>query len=363
MIAITGLLLPLASLGAPHAEVPAGTLASSAPEVIVWNPDPGTRLRREVKTTHYLTAESQNFVNRQGEAVSQRLFEMRSTQRLMVTDHLEKVGEGRPTRLRRRYDDTGFEVNIESSMGKQRTRDQKFKGTGSVADRDVVFTWVPEDEEYGRYYDGRAGIEEVLPGLIEDLGMRSILPDGPVDLGESWKLEPGDLREVLSCGGDVDFELSGGVGFDMLRMMRLGVGLDLDQVFGGQEEGEVTAMLMAVTEEADGGRLAEIFLQFDVVLSRDLKDRAQEGSTMREVRMGLVVDSNVVTMELEGSGVLRWDLASGRLHDTKGLKAKQRVGYKLVQAQETPDGRELFSQELVMVGSLTQEVRVEAIDQ
>ena len=74
MIAITGLLLPLASLGAPHAEVPAGTLASSAPEVIVWNPDPGTRLRREVKTTHYLTAESQNFVNRQGEAVSQQGF-------------------------------------------------------------------------------------------------------------------------------------------------------------------------------------------------------------------------------------------------------------------------------------------------
>ena len=363
MIAFTGLLLPLASLGSPLPEVPAETPPSTGAEVLVWNPAPGTRLRREIKTTHFLTAESQNFINRQGEAVSQRLFEMRSTQRLMVTDKVESVGEGRPLRLSRRYDDSGFEVDIESSMGKQRTRDQKFKGTGSVAGRDVVFTWVPEDEEYGRYYGGRAGIEEVLPGLVEDLGLRSILPEQPVELGESWKLEPGDLRDVLSCGGDVDFELSGGVGFDMLRMMRLGVGLDLDQVFGGREEGEVTAMLLAVSEEADGRRLAEIYLQFDVALSRDLKERAQEGSTMREVRMGLVVDSNVVTMELEGSGVVRWDLTAGRLHETRDLKAKQRVGYKLVQAQETPDGRELFSQELVMVGSLTQEVRVEAIDQ
>jgi hypothetical protein len=344
-----GLLLPLLLLQAPD--------AGSAADAPIWNPRPGIRLRREVVTDHFLTAEMQTYDKNGDTAVSQRLFEMHSKQSLTATDIVHALDGGRPAKLQRFYDASSFQVDIEASQGTMQTKDRKVIGTGSVAGRGVVFTWIPEDEEFGRYYDKKPGIEEVLPGLTEDLGMRGLLPEEAPALGDSWKLAPGVIGSVLNCGGDVDFELGGGVGFDMLRTMRLGIGLDIDQVFGGSEKGEVVATWIAVTEE-DGVNLAEIELVFDVVLQRDLKERAQTGMTARDARMGMYVDSCLVTMELNGSGLVRWNLDENILYGTKDLKASQRVGYKLVQATATPAGPKLFSQELVMVGSLRQRVVV-----
>jgi hypothetical protein len=352
MNALQGLLLPLL-LGAS-----VGSWPDASVEELSWHPAAGTKLQREIVTSHFLTAAKQKITEGGEETISQRRLELKSVQRLKVTDVLLAVEGGRPTKLHRLYEDSSFEANIESSAGMKRTRDEKLKGAGSVVGSGVVFTWVPEDAEYGRYYDRNTGIEEVLPGLIEDLDMRELVPGREVKLSDTWELEPGVLKGVFHCGGDVVFDLAGGTGSEMLRMMRLGVGLDLDQVFGGSEEGRVTATLVAITEEEDGLRLAEVRLDFDVLLERDLKERAQAGTSLTEARMGLYVDSTVVTMKLEGSGVIRWNLDAGRLHDTVGLKASQTVGCKLVRARPGSDGPQFSSQELVMTGMLIQEVHV-----
>ena len=61
MNALQGLFLPLLLAHSP------ATLPTTATQEISWHPEPGTRLRREFVTKHFLVAESQNFIDSGGQ--------------------------------------------------------------------------------------------------------------------------------------------------------------------------------------------------------------------------------------------------------------------------------------------------------
>ena len=95
---------------------------------------------------------------------------------LRTLDEYQKVGDGRPLLLRRKFEEAS----------------SPFVGTS------VVFTWVPEEGAYGKYYDARESSESALRDLTEDLDLRSLLPASAVAVGDTWTAPAAGLRDVLS---------------------------------------------------------------------------------------------------------------------------------------------------------------------
>lgn len=94
---------------------------------------------------------------------------------LRTLDEYRKVGAGRPLLLRRTFEEAP----------------SPFAGTS------VVFTWVPEERGYGKYYDAREASESALRDLTEDLDLRALLPASPVAVGDTWTVSATGLKDVL----------------------------------------------------------------------------------------------------------------------------------------------------------------------
>jgi hypothetical protein len=329
------------------------SLASVVPtEDLSWHPAPGTRVRREIVTRHNLTPEVMRMVTNGVEQLSQRPFDLKTEQVLTVTDTLSSSEGGRPTKLRRYYDASSFRVESDQSRSEDASANLVFEGAGSVVGKGVTFTWVPEDKEYGRYFDTVDGIEEILPDLSEDLSLRSLLPAGPVAPGDTWELKPSVLGKLFGVGGKTNYDMKESAGYALLRTMRLGIGLHMESIFGAEGEGKVNAMFTG-TEEVQGRKLALIYLTFDVDVSRDMSDLAGSALSPVEMASGFRVESATVKLALKGSGILRWDLKAGHLYDTRDLHAAERVSTRLIQVREGAEGPESFEQELTMVGAVT----------
>jgi hypothetical protein len=349
MNTLHGFTLPIL-LAAPL--IASGSISSDSLE---WNPAPEKILRMELITKHFLVTESMLFRTDGKETVSQRIFELQTTQTLRTSDQFLEVGDGRPSKFRRYYDEVRLTVLSETSGGTKQTRDRRLEARGGVDGLSVVFTWVPEDKEYGRYFDSREGVEEGLPGLAEDLGMRSLLPSEPVTVGDSWELPPGFMADVVGPGGNLNFDTSEAKDPNTARTIRLGTGGYLSDVFGGEEKGTVTATWTEV-EEVDGHRLAKIELKFDVTVSKDLADLANRARTVREISQRHRVEAAKVTLQLVGKGVIRWDLEGNHLFDTQELRADEKVSTHLIfDGGDDGPGHE---QELLMIGKLVQETKV-----
>lgn len=330
---------------------------TSVPSTLEWKAEAGRTYHFELVTKHYLTTESMVFYKGGKETISQRVFDLRVEQTLRASDRLLEVGEGRPSKFRRYYDQTRLAITSEMSGSGKTTRDRNIQASGGVDGLGVVFTYVPEDDEYGRYYDALEGIEESLPVLGEDLGLRCVLPPTPVSVGDSWKLPVSVLEDVISPGGNLSFDLSEAEDPNVARTVRLGTGGYLCDLFGGEEKGEVEATWTGIEEE-EGRHLARIELVFDVTVSRDLAYLANTVRSKQEVRARTRIAEAPVTLELKGKGTVRWDLDRGRLFDTQGLSAEERVSCRLHFDVGTDAAEAQQSQVLVMVGTVTQESRL-----
>ena len=153
-------------------------------------------------------------------------------------------------------------------------------------------------------------------------------------------------------------ELANNVGAVTYRLMRIGVGLRISQIFGEQESGEVTGQLVGLEESEDGRSLALIKLEFDVVLERNMLEFASRSLALTESVLGVEIDKAQAKLELKGSGMVRWDLTGKHLLDITDLRADERISVTLVKAREGEEGPQLESQELVMSGFLMHSVSV-----
>ena len=92
---------------------------------------------------------------------------------LRTLDEYRKVGDGRPLLLRRTFEEAPA----------------PFAGTS------VVFTWIPEEGAYGKYYDAREASESALRDLTEDLDLRALLPSSAVAPGDTWTARAAGIGE------------------------------------------------------------------------------------------------------------------------------------------------------------------------
>ncbi len=343
--------LAFAMLGAGSA------LALHAAVELSWHVSEGTTLRRELITKQFLATESVTFKEGDQTTVSQRLFDLQTTTTVRTSDRIYSAADGRPTSLRRFYDETRVNIVAEVSAGKSQTRDFDTVGSGAFQGKSVLFTWVPEDQAYGRYYDGLEGREEALVGLYEDLGARALMPSGSVVEGDEWVLPVCVLRDLFAPGGDLAYDFSKSKDPLIARTLSQGVGANFFRAFGGEEVGEVKAK-WARTEQVEGRSLAVISLEFKAQLSRDLRELADSMRAVNEINAGQENSVAELAVELEGAGEVRWDLAAGCMFDTAGLRADQKVTFTKIVDMNTGDGTVRTEQVLKMTGAITQESRV-----
>lgn len=111
-----------------------------------------------------------------------------------VTDTYVSTKDGRPIELVRAYD----EVEAEYDFGEGSTSIDEAAGLEGKA---VRFTWDQKTESYAVKYHESEGDSDELEGLIEDMDVRMLLPDGPVSEGDTWEVDAKKLQPLFMPGG------------------------------------------------------------------------------------------------------------------------------------------------------------------
>ena len=224
---------------------------------------------------------------------------------LGVTDEYLGVSDGAVRRLRRSFDDVTGRTEVESVEPSGAEEFDEAELGSELEGLGVVFAWDEEDERFEASWDEDSeGDDALLAGLVEDLDLRALLPDGDVDENDSWEIDAEVFAGVLAFGGDLAERPD--IDDDTQAEPILICGFLALSEIGGDIDGDVTATY-------EGSRDGEAVISFRVELSytRDLTD------ALRKVSEGYDTEGigNAESMELEGTfdgeGTLTWSVANG----------------------------------------------------
>jgi hypothetical protein len=301
------------SLLAPVLALAALCASGLAQTELRYAPEDGAVLRRNFEVRHFL-AVTRSVTRTEGlEELGQRSFDLRNVEKLQASDRILKVEGGRPVSFRRYFDRGGLDGFAELS-GVGGAVNLRAVGISRLKGKSVMFSWIPEDALFGRYFDAAEGVEEDLRFMREDLDLRAFLPDGPVEVGAPWSVAPTAMGDALSPGGMLTFDFSKSKNISLARTLRLGTGSHLFELFKGEVEGEVTASLKSV-EVVEEVRLAVVAVEWDVKTTTDLTDLARRNRAAGELQFDKEMIGMDVTLLLKGEGTFRWDLENGHLAD------------------------------------------------
>jgi len=301
---------------------PPALLAVSAPaEAPRFAPKEGSEVRKTFESaTDFLLEDFSAVVDGQdiGAMLGAFEFEGSGTQTVVVEDVYEKLGEGRPERLRRTFDEIGGSFEFHVSMGAESDGDE-VTSSSDLEGQTVVFAWDPDEEDFLVEFDG-AGDEDLLEDLEEDMDLRVLLPKGEVSEGDTWEVPIADLGSIGWPGGDLSLVPDeADPSMDEEQMEELAEMFkdrfsDLDDLF----DGTCTCVLVG-TRELDGLSLAEIGVSMEVGASADLSEMIRDLIDELSDQFGedvppLSIDAAEITVDFDGEGTLLWDLSASRLH-------------------------------------------------
>ena len=230
-------------------------LAGSTSEEVAYAPEEGLTLTRtfEARATFTLDEVSATIDGEELEAPTEFDYEFDSLERIVVTDEILEAEDGRPTDLLRTFDELLQETTYRNSE-----EETEVLSTSEMEGRTIRFYWDDEDEAYVvESDDGEDELEDdTLAFLLEDMDLRLALPDGEVEEGDEWSVDPAAYLTLMWPGGLLDFLDEGEAEKDPVsREMNEEVIENLD--------GEGSATLVEFREE-DGARVAVISLELDV---------------------------------------------------------------------------------------------------
>jgi hypothetical protein len=251
------------------------------------------------------------------------LFELESSQSYLVTDEVLAMGEGRPERLSRTFDELSGETTVSVEVqGEGDDTDSAM--TSELEGASVVFSW-DEDEgdfsaEFGEDDEGRDS--DLLESLEEDMSLRAFMPDGDVEEGDSWEIPIENLFSVGMPGGNLSLvpEDTGDMDMEELEGMLEDLADTVEESFPDWTSGTVTATYTGDRDE-DGTEVAVIEIEIDIDVDADL---AELLTTVLEEVLANVdeapedLDFSFTTanlsMSIAGTGELTWDAAAGHIH-------------------------------------------------
>ena len=289
------------------------------PERVVFGPAAGSKLTKTFVNSMDLELDDMSMLMNGEPApfMDNMEMHMKSTATITVTDTYSELGEGRPKKLLRAFDEIGTDIEMDMSvevMGQAQEQSPTGTGTSKLTGKTVQFELA--DEAYQTSFpEGEEGDPELLKGLVEDMDLRVMLPgSGSASVGDSWDIDLHGLVDVLAPGGDLkmDIEMEGD------DMMGAGVdpsmGSNLREYFGEMIDGSAKGTLTEVREAGDA-RVAVIDLAIEIDTSADMSEFMME-QMGEQVPEGIEVSLSRadVEFELELKGQLLWNLTAGHVH-------------------------------------------------
>ena len=286
--------------------------------------------------------------------------DMNMVQTIIVTDEYGGTSDGQPQKLTRTYDSAGSEMEVEmvmDMMGQIQENDSSGSGSSALEGATVIFTWDADAGEYTKAFaEDSGGDTDHLDGLVEDMDLRVLLPDGEVSEGDEWDIDLPGLVDILAPGGDlvIDLEMDGAesAGGPDPAMMS-----NVREMFGDMLEGSATGKFTGTRDE-DGVNVAVIELEIEIDTSKDMSSFLEEmmGDQLpAEVEMTL--DRVDVEFALQASGILLWDLRGGHVYSLV-LEGDSAVSMDMEMSMDMGGQAMTFEMSMEMSGTQRNEVSI-----
>jgi hypothetical protein len=302
--------------------------AERAGDKLAFDPAANSKLVKAFTIEHHLAMQGLKFSNDGVEQSFQQQMSLTSKQVVRVLDEYKAIADGRPTLLRRTFQESSLHVELQTMDAAEKTATQVLEANSPFEGVSVLFTWVPEESGYGKFYDAKEGVEEYLPALAEDMDLRAVLPGHDVAPGDEWTIEPARVADWVGPSGQhpMQFKRNDEVaGFQ--RTIMSGIGGNLGIVFGGEVKGKVVARYEGTKAEGDVS-LATIVLDVDIETDRDLRAVSEHSLSSAEVLAGTSVARSNVHWKLKGTGRVRWNAAAKRF-DSFELGGREEVAFEM----------------------------------
>lgn len=287
-------------------------LAALAPrEALSFSPSEGAVLTKSIESDSELSLDDMSMVVGGQEAPADMEMTISIDESIVFTDKYEEVNDGRPVRLVRTFDELAQTTMMSMSHPMMGDQDQELIGASELEGLEVVFTWDAEEGAYDVDFHAGEGDADLLEGLVEDTDFREFLPEGEVEEGAVWEIDPDDMRYLLAPGGALKIEPEE---MDMQAFNQPQP--DMAQLLG-EIDGDVTATYQGMRDE-EGTNVAVIELEIDISTANDLTDFMQDAMNDVEVPGGEELDMEVGSydfeMTYEGEGQLLWNVERGIAH-------------------------------------------------
>lgn len=350
-------LILLAALAAP-----AFLSASDRKDSPTFGPRAGSRVTKTFETRTDMELDSFSLVvdgQDLGGMMGNVEVAIRSTLNVAVTDVYVAVSDGRPTELRRNYDDLVSDVSLNMSADMaEGGGEQSFSSVSDLEGRTVVFRWNADEGAYDATYEEEGGDDSLLEGLQEDMDLRVFLPTSEVAEGEQWNVDIKSLHSIIAPGGDLGMAPEG-EDVDMEQLEEL-FGQDFMTMVSDLFDGTCVCTYKGM-REVDGVSLAEIDVELKVTSNADLSEMITQLIEKMSENFGeapeFSLDQADLDFEYEGNGVLMWNAAAARAQSfaIQG-DATVAVDVTISGDMDGEEGKAEFSVE--MSGAMEQDVRV-----
>jgi hypothetical protein len=323
----------LLAIATPASSAPASGALAPAPafgaDKIVFEPKSPSKLNKCFVVEHHLALQTLKMEDNGVAQSAQQGLNLDTKQTLRTLDEYKAISAGRPSLLRRAYEEADLHVDVtfQSRNGDDKVATDVIDAKSPFEGMSVLFTWVPEEKGYGRFFDALEGDESYLPDLSPDLDLLALLPGHDVSPGDEWTIDPAALVDWVAPGGGLPMKFDRPKGDRFARTLNLGVGGGLSMVFGGEVKGTIRARYESKETKGDAS-LAVIALTIDVQTDRDQTQIGQKMLSADELFDGVRVQHSAVQWKTKMEGKARWNLHANRL-ESLDLAGGEDVVYDL----------------------------------
>lgn len=266
---------------------------------------------------------------------------------LVVVDTYEEVDEGLVARLVRTYDEISGDSENRMTFG-DRENETSATISSDVEGATVAFTWDEDEEEHVPSSDDLD--DDVLANLTFDLDLTALLPEGPVEEGDSWALDHETYETVMDAWGELPFVYETSEG---QTIPGTGGDGDFEPEIDETKDGELV-VTFAGTRLEDGITVAVLELEGELETERTV-DASQETE-----RGSFSSHSEVLETRTVGGEAL-WDLEAGHLLSLE-LEVDVHAEDESVRVMRFGEEEREFETTTVREGAITIRVEFETVE-